>query len=613
MKFHKNQIRAVSHGTGPAMILAGPGSGKTTVITHRVKNLIEHGVPPEKILVVTFTREAAVHMQRKFFGIMNGADWIRGSYPVSFGTFHSIFFRILKLEKSYNSRNILTEREKYQILREITIRKKLEVSSMNDFLQNISGEISIVKGNMIEIDRYMPKICNREEFRCVFEEYGKELQCQGKLDFDDMLFKCHQLFCKNPEILKQWQQIFQYILIDEFQDINYVQYEIIKMLALPENNLFVVGDDDQSIYGFRGACPELMFRFREDFPQSEQILLDVNYRSTGQIVHLSENLIHWNQKRFAKNIQADGSVGEKPDIRLFKTQREELEYVGKKINDLQHNGTPLSEIAILVRNNNQIPVIGKVLRNQRIQVQGGKENRAVYESEVAKDILHYVRAALNYHRLSVGENRELIAILNKPPRYISRQVLIQEGMDFKRLKRAYQHNREIKENIEKLEFDLSMISRLKPVAAIMYIVKGVGYEKYLKNHAVEQGVTYKIFLEQIEEIKNDAFKYTTLEKWLESISEKEEEKETETDSVSIMTMHRAKGLEFEAVFILDVNQGIIPTSKAVRDKEFEEERRVLYVGITRAKRVLGVYGITESLGCRVEPSMFLNEMIEEIG
>src|SRR5699024_9216217 len=151
-------------------------------------------------------------------------------------------------------------------------------------------------------------------------------------------------------------------------------------------------------------------------------------------------------------------------------------------------------------------------------------------------------------------------------------------------------------NIEKLEFDLSMISRLKPVAAIMYIVKGVGYEKYLKNHAVEQGVIYKIFLEQIEEIKNDAFKYTTLEKWLESISENQEEKETETDSVSIMTMHRAKGLEFEAVFILDVNQGIIPTSKAVRDKEFEEERRVLYVGITRAKRVLGVYGITESLG-----------------
>lgn len=609
MNLNKSQIRAVSHQIGPAITLAGPGSGKTTVITHRIKNLIEHGVSPEKVLVVTFTKEAAMHMQKKFFHMMQGKNWVRGSYPVSFGTFHSIYFRILKLTKNYSGKNILTEKEKYRILHEIAIRKKIDVSSMNDFLQNISAEISNVKGNMTALDKYVPKNCNKEEFQCIIEEYGKELKCVGKLDFDDMLLQCYQLFCENPDILKQWQQIFQYILIDEFQDINYVQYEIIKMLALPENNLFVVGDDDQSVYGFRGACPELMFQFEKDFPLAEQIILTMNYRSTRQIVNLSEKLIRCNQKRFVKNIKAHEGEGEQPDIRLFKTQLEELEYVAERIKRLNRQGISFTEIAILVRNNNQIPMIQKVLRNRRINVQGGKGNKPLYEGEVAKDIVNYVKAAFSYAHLEIRENKELIAILNKPARFISRQVLMQERMSFELLKKVYEHSEEIKRKIEKLEFDLSMILRLKPMAAVMYIVKGTGYEEYLRMRGKEERIKHKVFLEQIEEIKTDASRYDTLESWMRSISETEDKKETEAESVHIMTIHGAKGLEFEAVFMVDVNQGIIPTSKAVRNKDFEEERRVFYVGVTRAKRVLGIYGITESLGCRIEPSMFLNEII----
>lgn len=621
MKFNENQIKAVSHRTGPAMILAGPGSGKTTVITHRIKNLIEHGALPEKILVVTFTKAAAVHMQKKFFHIMQGEDWVRGSYPVSFGTFHSIYFRILKLTKNYRGENILTEDVKYQILREIAIRKKIEVSSMNDFLQNISGEISNVKGNMIDMNDYEPKVCKKEEFQCVFREYEKELQCEGKLDFDDMLLKCYQLFVENPDVLKQWQQIFQYILIDEFQDINHVQYEIIKMLALPENNLFVVGDDDQSIYGFRGACPELMFQFQKDFPQAEEIALDINYRSTEDVVRISESLIAHNQNRFRKNICAsseDVKVGRKkqqglqwkkqPEIRLFKTQLEELEYVAEKIKELNSRGISYEEIAILVRNNHQIPIIQKILKNKTIAVHGGKENKAIYESEVAKDIVNYVKAAMNYQRMEIKENKECIAILNKPPRFISRQILVRDGMNFQKLKEVYNHSAEIKRNIEKLEFDLSMLAKLNPTAAVMYITKGIGYENYLREYAKEKKVKFSVLSEQIEEIRRDCSHYLTLEQWLASITEKDE-KEAEPASVHILTMHSAKGLEFEAVFIVDVNQGVIPTSKAVRKEDFEEERRVLYVAVTRAKSVLGIYAVTESLGCKVEPSMFLNEMV----
>lgn len=615
MKFNKNQIKAVSHRTGPAMVLAGPGSGKTTVITHRIKNLIEQGVSPEEILVVTFTKAAAVHMQKKFFHIMQGENWVRGSYPVSFGTFHSIFFRILKLSKNYSGQNILTEDLKYQILREIVIRKKIDVSSLNDFLQSISGEISNVKGNMIDLSEYTPKSCIREEFQCVFQTYEKELQCQRKIDFDDMLLKCYQLFMENPGILEQWQQIFRYILIDEFQDINHVQYEIIKMLALPENNLFVVGDDDQSIYGFRGACPELMFQFKKDFPQAEEIILDINYRSTENIVKISEHLIRQNQHRFEKNIksydreiiQSEFAENIPVDIRLFKTQLEELEYIAQKIKEASSMGISYQEIAILVRNNNQIFPIQKTLRNRAIRVHGWKNNKAIYESEVAKDILNYIKAALNYQSMEIRDNKELIAIINKPPRYISRQVLAQDGMNFEKLKEVYSHSTEIKNNIEKLEFDLSMIAKLKPAAAVMYIVKGIGYENYLREHVKGTRVKLSVLLEQIEETKQDCSKYDTLEEWMNSTTEKEE-KGTDMERVNIMTMHSAKGLEFEAVFIVNVNQGILPTSKAVRNKDFEEERRVFYVALTRAKSVLGIYAITESLGCNVEPSMFFNEL-----
>ena len=610
MNFNENQIKAVSHKKGPAMVLAGPGSGKTTIITHRVKKLIESGVPPEKILVVTFTKAAAIHMQKKFFHIMQGENWIRGSYPVSFGTFHSVFFRILKLTKNYKGENILGEREKFQILREIVLRKKIEASNMNDFLQNIASEISKVKSNMTDANSFEPQCCNQETFQCVFKEYEKVLAYEQKIDFDDMLLKCYQLFQEKPKILQKWQQIFEYILIDEFQDINYVQYEVIKMLALPQNNLFVVGDDDQSIYGFRGACPELMFQFEKDFVGYEKIILNKNYRSSKKIVEMSERLICNNSHRYEKNMQAD-FIGEvDPEVKLFKTQFEELEYIVQKIKKLKCEGIAENEITILVRNNSQIPEIQKFLYNREIHVNGEKGKNYIYESIVAKDIISYVKAALNYQNIEIRENQDLIFILNKPVRYIGRHILAQENMNFHKLKEMYGQSSEIKKNIEKLEFDLQMLSKLKPAAAVLYIEKGIGYEKYLTDYAKEKHIKSTVLRKHLEEIKNDCCQYETLQSWMKGIVETDGEK-IATDNIKIMTMHSAKGLEFESVFIVDVNQGIIPTTKAVRNRDYEEERRVFYVAVTRAKKILGVYAVTESLGCRAEPSMFIKEIINK--
>lgn len=608
MNFNENQIKAVSHKKGPAMVLAGPGSGKTTIITHRVKKLIESGVPPEKILVVTFTKTAAIHMQKKFFHIMQGEDWIRGSYPVSFGTFHSVFFRILKLTNNYRGENILGEREKFQILREIVLRKKIEASNKNDFLHNISSEISKVKSNMTDTNSFEPQCCNQETFQCVFEEYQRVLSYEQKIDFDDMLFKCYELFQEKPKILERWQQNFEYILIDEFQDINFVQYEVIKMLSFPQNNLFVVGDDDQSIYGFRGACPELMFQFEQDFVGYEKIILNKNYRSSKKIVEMSERLICNNSHRYEKNMQADFAGEVEPEVKLFKTQFEELEYVVQKIKKLKCEGVAESEIAILVRNNSQVPEIQKFLYNREITVNGGYGKKFIYESIVAKDIIAYIKAALSYQNIEIRNNQNLIYILNKPVRYIGRHILAQQNMNFHKLKETYGQSPEVKKNIEKLEFDLQMLSKLKPAAAVLYIEKGIGYEKYLTDYAKEKHIRISVLRKHLEEIKNDCCRYETLQSWMKGIVETDEEN-IEADNIKIMTMHSAKGLEFEAVFIVDANQGIIPTSKAVRNRDYEEERRAFYVAVTRAKKILGVYAVTENLGCRVEPSMFLNEMI----
>ncbi|MCI8956496.1 MAG: ATP-dependent helicase [Eubacterium sp.] len=608
MNFNENQIKAVSHKKGPAMVLAGPGSGKTTVITHRIKNLIESGVPPEKILVVTFTKAAAIHMQKKFFHIMQGENWIRGSYPVSFGTFHSIFFRILKHTKNYGGEKILGENVKFQILREIVLRKKIEASNMNDFIHNLASEISKIKSKMTDINSFESQCCNKEISQGVFEEYQRVLSYEHKIDFDDMLLKCYELFQEQPKILEKWQQIFEYILIDEFQDINYVQYEIIKMLAFPQNNIFVVGDDDQSIYGFRGACPELMFQFEKDFVGYEKIMLNRNYRSSEKIVKISERLICNNSNRFIKNMRSDFVGDVEPEIKLFKTQYEELEYIVQKIKKLKCVWIAESEIAILVRNNSQIPEIQKFLYNREIIANGRESKKFIYESVVAKDIIAYVKASLSYQNTNFRNNQDLIYVLNKPVRYISRHILAQENMNFHKLKEMYGQSMEIKKNIEKLEFDLQMLSNLKPMAAVLYIEKGIGYEKYLRDYAKEKHISISVLRKQLEEIKNDCCRYHTLDDWINSIEETDEEN-VESDNIKIMTMHSAKGLEFDAVFIVDVNQGIIPTSKAVRNRDYEEERRVFYVAVTRAKKILGVYAVTENLGCRVEPSMFLNEVI----
>lgn len=608
--FNKSQIQAISHMDGPAMVLAGPGSGKTTVITHRIKNLIEKAeVRPENILVVTFTKAAAISMQKRFSTLMNGGK----GQLVTFGTFHSVFYKILRKSRRYEATEILSERQKTDYIREIIGRYGISSNDISELSQNIINDIGNIKGNMLNAQEYEPSCCKKEDFIKVYNAYNLELKKDGKMDFDDILRECYLLLCENHTILEQWRELYKYILIDEFQDINRIQMNIIELLASPLNNIFVVGDDDQSIYGFRGARPEIMIEFKDYYPEAELIVLDVNYRSTQSIINVAGRVIENNKTRLDKCAHANNDKDFQPDIRKFRNQVEELKFVVSKIKEYENQGISLSEMAILVRNNSQIQEISSFLKNRKIEAESGKHRSNIYNGMVAKDILSYVRGALKFD--GTYFNEDLIYVLNKPQRYISRQVVLSVNMNISAVRRIYSKN-----NIDSFLFHIEMIRKLPPQAALSYIRKGAGYEEYLRLYAIESNIPMSGLLKQLEQLVQECSKFNTLEHWINSIDsaqnsegqnfDKKSSGEGGTNNrINIMTMHGSKGLEFKAVFIVDANQGIIPTSKALRERDFEEERRLFYVAITRAIDYLNVYAVEERLGCPIEVSMFVEEML----
>ena len=608
--FNKSQIQAISHMDGPAMVLAGPGSGKTTVITHRIKNLIEKAeVHPENILVVTFTKAAAISMQKRFSTLMNGGK----GQLVTFGTFHSVFYKILRKSRRYEATEILSERQKTDYIREIIGRYGISSNDISELSQNIINDIGNIKGNMLNAQEYEPSCCKKEDFIKVYNAYNLELKKDGKMDFDDILRECYLLLCENHTILEQWRELYKYILIDEFQDINRIQMNIIELLASPLNNIFVVGDDDQSIYGFRGARPEIMIEFKDYYPEAELIVLNVNYRSTQSIINVAGRVIENNKTRLDKCAHANNDKDFQPDIRKFRNQVEELKFVVSKIKEYENQGISLSEMAILVRNNSQIQEISSFLKNRKIEAESGKHRSNIYNGTVAKDILSYVRGALKFD--GTYFNEDLIYVLNKPQRYISRQVVLSVNMNISTVRRIYSKN-----NIDSFLFHIEMIRKLPPQAALSYIRKGAGYEEYLRLYAIENNIPMSGLLKQLEQLVQECSKFNTLEQWINSIDSaqnsegqnfgKKSSGEGGTNNrINIMTMHGSKGLEFKAVFIVDANQGIIPTSKALRERDFEEERRLFYVAITRAIDYLNVYAVEERLGCPIEVSMFVEEML----
>lgn len=613
MPFHESQLAAVRHKDGPMMVLAGPGSGKTTVITHRVKYLVErHGVEPGSILVITFTKAAAQEMKQRFQALMKGR-----SLPVSFGTFHAVFFSILKHAYRYDASNIVREEQRIRIIRELVDQCRIDVEDEAEFVSSILSEISAVKGEMIGLEHYYSKNCSEEIFKKLYKGYEKALLSKNLLDFDDMLVMCYELFSQRKDILAAWQRKYRYILVDEFQDINRVQYEIVKMLAAPENNLFIVGDDDQSIYRFRGAKPEIMLGFMKDYPDARQTLLGINYRSTATVVDAASRLIRHNKTRYQKEIRAFRDAGRPIATTVYEDAQAETRGIVEEIQDYVRMGYHLSDIAVLYRTNLEPRLLMERLMEYNIPFQMRDALPNLYEHWITQDILAYIKIAGDEaarHRRAA--RAQVLRIINRPKRYVSREALEGQEISWDAVKSWYQNKDWMVERIEQLEYDLKMIGKMAPVAAVNYIRKAVGYDDYLREYAEFRRMKPEELLEVADQLQESAAGFKTADTWFihmkeygEQLKQQALHKDSNPDCVSLMTMHSAKGLEFPVVYILDANERVTPHHKAVLDADLEEERRMFYVAMTRAKDRLHVCYTKERYGKPQDRSRFIDEYL----
>lgn len=613
MEQNEAQLKAIAHREGPMMVLAGPGSGKTTVITNRVRALIEeYGVKPERILVITFTKAAAGEMRERFEKL-TGME----KSGVNFGTFHAVYFKILKYAYNYDAACIIREEERYQFFRDYIAKLELEIEDEREFIEGITSEISLVKGERMDIEHYYSMNCPEDNFREIYRAYERMLRNANKIDFDDMLLLCYELLTARQDILAMWQKRYEYILIDEFQDINRVQYDIIRLLALPQNNLFIVGDDDQSIYRFRGAKPELMLNFPKDYPDCRQVLLNINYRSAADIVEAAGRLISVNQNRFPKEIRAvhgrENAVRtlEYPDV------RSQNEAVARELLEYRRAGGAYNDIAVLYRTNLQPGALVEKLMEYNIPFRMKDSLPNIYEHWLARNILAYIKLAQG------SDERALyFQIMNRPKRYLSREAFPEPRVDLRQVKQYYYEQAGkgyVIERIEKLEEDLRLLAKTGPYAAVSYIRRAVGYDDYLREYAKLRRINEEELFDTLSQLQETAREYATYGEWFAHMEEYREElarqseqrNDRSRDAVSLMTFHGAKGLEFPHVYIIDANEGITPHRRAVVSEDMEEERRMFYVAATRARKALTVTYTRERFNKKQEVSRFVPELITD--
>ncbi len=590
---------------GPMLVLAGPGCGKTAVITGRIKNLIENGVSPSSILVVTFTRAAAAEMKERFLRL-NGS----GNEKVSFGTFHGIFYRILKEEYHLSSENILGEDVKFSFIKNVLLKNYEEGCFENELTAGMIREISYIKGNGISSENYYSTTVPNDLFKKIFSEYRRWTRENRKLDFDDITTAVYQLMAENRPILEKWQKRFEYIMVDEYQDINRLQDRIIKKLAEPSNNLFVVGDDDQSIYRFRGSDPEIMLSFPKEFKDCKIVRLSDNYRSSRSIIDAASAVISENKRRYDKKLTPHNENDSRLNLRVLDDIKKEMEELSTGIRRDIDSGAAYRDIAVLVRTNFGARAAIEKLMSDRIPFEAEQEVPCIFDHFIAKDVIAYMNIANGSDKRD-----DYLRICNKPNRYISRNAFYESRVRFESLYCFYEDRSWMWKRLEELEGGLHELKDMPPYGAIRYIRKVIGYDEYIRDYALKNKVPPEELFELADELSESAREYQTFEEWLEHIENYREKirsaRSVENDNtVKISTLHSCKGKEYDIVYILDVNDGVIPYHKARLDREIEEERRLFYVGMTRAKNRLNIFAVNERYEKKQEISPFIKKLID---
>lgn len=615
-KLNENQLKAVNHLDGPCMVLAGPGSGKTRVITYRIANMVVNkNIKPTSILAISFTKASSIEMKNRALSLSNDFRMNK----VTYGTFHSVFFRILRYFENYNIESILDEKTKRIGLKNILKGLNIENADDDETIGQVINEISYVKNELMDKRDFKSEVLTNDEFIKVYNFYEEYKQQMNKIDFDDMLIKTYELLKNNKAALDRVRSVYRYILVDEFQDINKVQFEALKLIANPSNNIFVVGDEDQSIYGFRGSRPDFLLEFEEYFSNTKKVLLDINYRSKGEIINIANRLIEKNTNRYEKVIKCGQGNGAKVNYISPEDSEEEAVYIAKDIkNKVQEDYTEYTDFAVIYRTNIQSRALVDVFMDMRIPFVVKDSIVTIYDHWAAQDILAYLRIGV-----SPNSNKDWIRIINKPFRYISKDNLnlIKDEPDFinSLINKCDLHPKQVK-TINDLDIDISYVKGLNPKNAISYIRTTLDYDRYILDYCANRKIKTNGLIEILNELESSATNFKTIQEYLEHIERVKSEivdnkNNKETDGVIFTTMHSAKGLEFKNVYIIGANEGTIPHEKSYeidneekKNDQIEEERRLMYVAITRAEENICISSPINKYGKRVSKSRFVEDI-----
>ena len=616
MQLNSEQLKAVNHIDGPMLVLAGAGSGKTKVLTSRIANLIENGISPYNILAITFTNKAAKEMRDRVFKLIGSS-----ANNIQISTFHSLGLKLLKENYSllgYESNFTIIDSDDV-----LTIIKKImkDLNLSKDYYnpRELRNKISSAKNEMMGVDAFS-KVEFDHNVVEVYKRYINKLKNGNSVDFDDLLVLPIKLFKNYPSVLEEYQDKYRYILIDEYQDTNEAQYILSKLLSSKYRNIFVVGDNDQAIYAFRGANYKNILNFEKDYPETKTILLEENYRSTKTILNAANSVIKNNRERKDKNLWSNNDDGSKIKYRVVSNEKEEASFVGNEIKELLSNGIKEEDIAILYRTNAQSRVVEEEMlkKNIKYRVVG---SFYFYNRKEIKDLLCYLRL-INNHKDDIS----LLRVINTPKRGIGEKTIdnltdiaTSNGTS---IYEAISSGKELefKNLIEELTKDSETLSLTE---LIDNILDKSGIKKELTSSKLLED---EIRLENLNEFKSITKSYeeeygsATLNDFLDEISLVSDMTEHQDGSnrVSLMTVHSVKGLEFDYVFIVGMEEGIFPHYNAINDggnSAIEEERRLCYVAITRAKKELCIttaesrmlFGNTN----RNMPSRFIEEIDKE--
>ncbi len=591
----EKQFAAINHGSGPALVSAGPGSGKTYVITNRIHNLVSKlGVSPEKILVITFTKAAAGEMRERYLKLSDSL-----STDVAFGTFHSVYFNFLRYFKSKSVYKIIELNKQKELINNIITSSSL--FSKNIYFDNVNPEdlisaISYYKSTGFSYPSDFPK----ELFEDFYHQYEECMNASERMDYDDILLKCYDMLKENLDYCDILKHKFDYILVDEFQDINHIQYDILKLIVNENRNLFVVGDDDQSIYGFRGASPKVMSDFLIDFPNTKIISLNYNYRSKKNIIDAADKLISHNIVRIKKDKHYCINTAEAGifETNFYSSKEEQYQSIKNIYLQQQNLG---NSVAILVRTNKDVFSIKEYMMNSLV-VSWNENIPADLKNEIYTDLRAYISFALYNDRASI------LRIANCPNRNLPRNIFIDEKINLSELIIKFQGTyKGIGISVLKRHFDI--LSKSSPFAFVTYVLNIIGYKEYLfDKYSILKKESEKIFNELLDTARNTTGLNNLSEKlYVSEITTKDDE----TNKFNIMTFHASKGLEFDTVIIPDVNEGKIPGRASVKSDDTEEERRLFYVAMTRAKNRLVVTYVKGNSGMRVLPSRFITEFLDK--